>query len=133
MTLGSHSGSVEEAHCPRPRIPHDLRCPHCGSNWTPKDGRSRGKQTYRCRDCHYRFTPEGKRSYFSGERKRQALDMYAEGTGITAVGWVLGVKPATVFSWVKKSPSGQGTDGANDAVAGGAAAGDAVSPGNLLR
>ena len=24
----------------------DLQCPHCGSNWLPKDGRSRGK-TYR--------------------------------------------------------------------------------------
>ena len=32
----------------------DLQCPHCGSNWLPKDGRSRGKQTYRCRLCHYR-------------------------------------------------------------------------------
>ena len=38
---------------------YDLRCPHCGSNWTPKDGHSRGKQTYRCRDCQHRFTPEG--------------------------------------------------------------------------
>ena len=25
---------------------HDLRCPHCGSNWLPKYGCSRGKQTY---------------------------------------------------------------------------------------
>ncbi len=25
---------------------HDLRCPHCGSNWMPKYGTSRGKQTY---------------------------------------------------------------------------------------
>ncbi len=26
----------------RPRAyNHDIRCPHCGSNWTPKDGRSR--------------------------------------------------------------------------------------------
>ena len=33
----------------------DLQRPHCGSNWLPKDGRSRGKQTYRCRLCHYRF------------------------------------------------------------------------------
>ncbi len=32
----------------RPRAyNHDIRCPHCGSNWTPKDGRSRRKQTYR--------------------------------------------------------------------------------------
>ena len=93
----------------RPRTyRHDLRCPHCGSNWTPKDGRSRGKQTYRCRDCHYRFTPEGNRHYYSQAVKSQALEMYQEGTGITATGRVLGVKPATVFSWVKKKPSRHG-------------------------
>ena len=40
---------------------HDLRS---SSNWTPKDGHSRGKQTYRCRDCHYRFTPTGNRRYY---------------------------------------------------------------------
>ena len=37
----------------------DIQRPHCGSNRLPKDGRSRGKQTYRCRLCHYRFTPDG--------------------------------------------------------------------------
>ena len=112
---------------------HDLRCPHCGSNWTPKDGHSRGKQTYRCRDCHHRFTPDGNRHYFPESVKKQTLDMYAEGTGITATGRVLGVQPATVFSWVKKSLPVLGTDGADDPVAGGAATGKAASPGHFLR
>ena len=112
---------------------HDLRCPHCGSNWTPKDGHSRGKQTYRCRDCQHRFTPEGNRHYFPEAVKRQALDMYAEGTGITATGRVLGVQPATVFSWVKKSPPSPGTDGADDPAPGGASAGKASGPGDFLR
>ena len=112
---------------------HDLRCPHCGSNWTPKDGHSRGKQTYRCRDCHHRFTPEGNRHYFPEATRRQALDMYAEGTGITAAGRVLGVKPATVFSWVKKSLPGPGPDGADDPDQGGAATGEAFAPGDFLR
>ena len=65
---------------------HDVRCPDCGSKWTPKDGHSRGEQTYRCRDCQHRFTPEGNRHYFPEAVKRQALDMYAEGAGITATG-----------------------------------------------
>ena len=96
----------------RPRTyHHDQRCPHCGSNWTPKDGHSRGKQTYRCRDCHYRFTPEGNRHYYSEAVKTQALSMYAEGSSLAAVGRVLGVRPETVFSWVKKSPAGPGVDG----------------------
>ena len=70
---------------------------------TCKDGHSRGKQTYCCRDCHHRFTPKGNRHYFSEALKRQALDMFAEGTGISATGRVLGVQPATVFSCVKKA------------------------------
>jgi transposase-like protein len=71
---------------------------------TPKDGHYRGKQTYRCRECQHRFTPDGNRHCFPEAVKRQALDMYAEGTGITATGRVLGVQPATAFSWVKKAP-----------------------------
>ena len=92
---------------------HDLRCPRCGSNWTPRDGHSRGKQTCRCRDCHHRFTPDGNRHCFPEAVKRQALDMYAGGTGITAAGRIPGVQQATVFSWVKKSPPSPGTDGGN--------------------
>ncbi len=116
---------------------HDLRCPHCGSNWTPRDGHSRGKQTYRCRDCHHRFTPDGNRHCFPEAVKRQALDTYAEGTGITATGRIPGVQQATVFSWVKKARQAQelmeGTDGADDHASGGASAGKAVGPGDFLR
>ena len=107
---------------------HDLRCPYCGSNWPPKDGRSRGKQTCRCRGCRHRF-PETAR--------RQALDMYAGGTGITPAGRVPGVRTATVFSWVKKSPPVPGTDGADDPAQGGAKPwtgnGQAFAPGDFLR
>ena len=118
----------------RPRAyRHDFRCPHCGSNWTPKDGRSRGKQTYRCRECHYRFTPEGNRHYYSAAVKSQALDMYQEGTGITAIGRVLEVQTATVFSWVKKSPPGLAGDGGGDPASGGPIAGSATGAGDFLR
>ena len=94
---------------------HDLRCPHCGSNWTPKDGHSRGKQTYRCRDCHHRFTPTGNRHYYPQAVKDQALDMYGEGSSLAAIGRVMGILPETVYSWVKKSPPGQGVDASGGA------------------
>ena len=90
---------------------HNLRCPYCGSNWLPKAQRSKGKQTYRCGDCRYRFTPDGNRHYYSEKVKRQVLSMYAEGSSISAIAKVMNVKLATVFSWVKKSPSGPGADG----------------------
>ena len=82
---------------------HDLRCPHCGSNWLPKAGLSRGRQTYRCGDCLHRFVPEGNRHYYSEEFKLQAMDMYCEGSSISAISKVMGVKLGTVYSWVKKA------------------------------
>ena len=90
---------------------HDLRCPHCGSNWPPQGRPFPGQADLRCRDCHHRFTPDGNRHCFPEAVKRQALDMYAGGTGITATGRILGVQLATVFSWVKKSPPSPGTGG----------------------
>ena len=56
------------------------------------DSHSQGKQTYRCGDCRHRFTPGGNRHYYPEAVKRQAVDMYGEGTGITATGRVLGVQ-----------------------------------------
>ena len=92
----------------------DLQCPHCGSNWLPKDGRSRGKQTYRCRLCHYRFTPDGNRHYCSEQVKEQAIDRYGEGMAVAAISRVLEVKLGTVYEWVKKSPVGLGPLGLGD-------------------
>ena len=82
----------------------DLRCPHCGSNWMPKHGTSRGKQTYRCGHCKYRYTPEGNRHYYSEQVKSQAVSMYLEGSSISAIGRVLKVQLGTVYSWIQKKP-----------------------------
>ena len=81
-----------------------LRCPHCGSNWLPKDGRSRGKQTYRCGDCLYRFTPGGNRHYYSEKVKSQAMSMYVDGSSVSAISRVMGVKIGTVYILGQKKP-----------------------------
>ena len=83
---------------------HDLRCPHWSANWLPKDGHSRGKQTYRCGDCHYRFTPTGNRHYCPERIKPQALRMYGDGRSISAISRVLAVKLGIVYAWIKKAP-----------------------------
>ena len=83
-----------------------LQRPHCVSNRLPECGRSRGKQTRRCRLCHYRFTPDGNRHYYSEQVKEQAIDRYGEGMAIAAISRVLEVKLGAVYEWVKKSPVG---------------------------
>ena len=81
----------------------DFQRLRCGSNRLPKDGRSRGKQTYRCRLCHYRFTPDGNRHYYPEQVKEQAIDRYGEGMAIAAISRVLEVKPAPCMGGSKKS------------------------------
>ena len=79
------------------------RCPHCGSNRTLKDGRSRGKQTYRCGQCRYRFTPDGNRSYYTEATRARAVRTYVEGVSLSVISGTLGVKVGAVYSWLKKA------------------------------
>ena len=88
----------------KPRVYRDaMPCARCGSNWLPKYGHTRGKQTYRCGQCGYHFTPEAQHPHHAPATRRLAEAMYAEGLGVSAIGRVLGVKLATACSWVKKS------------------------------
>ena len=81
---------------------HDVRCPHCGSNWMAKYGKSNGKQTYMCQECYHRYTPAGKQHKYPEAVKRQAIQMYCEGNGVSAISRVLNVKTGTVYSWIQK-------------------------------
>ena len=95
----------------------DLQCPHCGSNWLPKDGPLPGKQTYRCRLCHYRFTPDGNRHYYSEKVKEQAIDMYGEGTGHSRHQPGSGGQAGHSVRVGQKSPVGPGRLGLGDDAA----------------
>ena len=83
---------------------HDMRCPHCGSNWMPKAGRSRGKQTYRCGDCKYRY-PRRQPPLYSSKVIERALAMYAEGASVAAIGGAMEINESTALVWVKKAIS----------------------------
>ena len=86
----------------------------------PKDGRSRGKQTYRygdCGDCKYRCAPDGNRHYYSSKVIDRALAMYAEGASVAAIARAMEINESTALVWVKKSPfvhpdNGRGAFGA---------------------
>ena len=84
----------------------DVRCPDCGSNRMRKDGFSGGKQRYCCGDCQRRYLPEGACRRPAPGVQEQALDMYAEGGSLSAIGRVLGYSAQAVNQWVKKGGSG---------------------------
>ena len=84
---------------------HDVRCPHCGSNWMPKDGFDQGRQRYRCGECRRRHIPGGAWLHPSREVKERALPMYVAGSSLSAVSRVMKVSVPSVSSWVKRGGS----------------------------
>ena len=46
--------------------------------------------------------PEGNRSYYPEAIKRQAIAMYTEGMGYSAISKIIGVKLESIDSWVKR-------------------------------
>ena len=76
-------------------------------------------------------TPGAEHPHQPEEVRKLAVDMYTEGSSLEAIGRVLGVKPGTVYSWVKKSPVGLGVDESPGGAAGGTPPA-AASPGHIL-
>ena len=81
---------------------HGIRCRHCGSNWMPKDGHTRGKQVYKCGDCKRKYTAEAERPHFPDHAKRQAVRMYVEGASLSEAARVVGASVPAVSGWVKE-------------------------------
>ena len=69
----------------------------------PKDGHSGDKQTYRCGDCKYRYTPDCNRHCYTEKTIRQALDCCKEGMSVSAVARAIEINCAAVCGWVKKA------------------------------
>ncbi|RUM28636.1 MAG: hypothetical protein DSY32_04095, partial [Aquifex sp.] len=40
-----------------------MKCPECGSQKVVKNGKQRGKQTYLCKVCYRRFTPNASKKH----------------------------------------------------------------------
>ena len=118
----------------QPRVYRDgMQCPRCGSNWLPKHGRSRGKQTYRCGQCLYHFIPETEHPHQPERVKNMAVAMYAEGNSIEAISRVLEIKAGAVYSWVKKSHTGPQSAADRRRTAPGPQPGTGVAQGHILR
>ena len=84
---------------------HDVRCPECGSNWMRKNGHIRGQQAYSCGDCARRYLPDVAYRRPSAALREQAIQMYTEGSSLSAIGRVLGYSATSVQRWVKKGGS----------------------------
>ncbi len=60
------------------------QCPECGSHFVVKDGKQWGKQTYICKKCFRRFTPNAKHKFRPHHIKEQAICLFVHGNSINS-------------------------------------------------
>ena len=80
-----------------------MRCPECGSEKVVKDGKQRGKQTYLCKVCHRRFTPNATKLHRPSHVKQKDIELYINGMSINAISKVLNIPYMTVWTWINKA------------------------------
>ena len=80
-----------------------MKCRHCRSTNTRKNGKTKGKQRWLCKDCGRTFT--GKPPKFSKKTKEKAILMYLNNVGIRKIALFSGCSPATVINWIRRRHS----------------------------
>jgi len=73
-------------------------CLFCKSSNLVKNGKPRGKQRWKCKDCK-KNNLEGKK--YSIEQKRRVIIAYTRGVGIRSIGDIENIPFQLVFYWIK--------------------------------
>lgn len=80
-----------------------LKCKRCGSELYCKNGQTKGKQRYKCKECGFQFTdtkPRGK----SKELKEIAVILYVYcGISMLKIGKMCGVSDVAVLHWIREA------------------------------
>jgi len=77
-----------------------MKCLKCSSINVCKNGKMKGMQRYKCKDCGYNYT-KGRNSK-DKSLKRFALELYLEGLGFRSIGRLIKVSHVSVFNWIKQ-------------------------------
>jgi len=80
-----------------------MKCRHCKSRNTRKNGKAKGKQRFLCKECGRTFA--GKAPKFSKKTKEKAILMYLNNVGIRKIALFLECSPATVLYWIRQRHS----------------------------
>jgi transposase-like protein len=87
-----------------------MPCKYCGSEKVVKDGKVKGTQVYKCKDCKHRFYLNGSFSKMRAEKNLvvAALDFYYDGLSLRKaqrnLEQIFGetVSQVTILNWIKK-------------------------------
>lgn len=76
-----------------------FKCLFCKSSNLVKNGKPRGKQRWKCKDCK-KNSLEGKK--YSIEQKKRVIKAYTRGMGIRAIADMENMDNELVLYWIKK-------------------------------
>ena len=79
-----------------------MKCIHCASTLSSKNGHRRGKQCYICRGCGRQFLEDYDSLGYQESIQEHCLELYVNGMGFRAIERVTGVNHNPVINWVKK-------------------------------
>ena len=77
-------------------------CPQCHVKDFIKNGKSGGRQRYKCKSCQYNFTVPKLGKRIDRYYVRLSLRLYLEGLGFRSIERIVGVSHVSVMNWVKK-------------------------------
>lgn len=75
-------------------------CPKYNAAETVKNGKTRGKQRFKCKNCNFQFTSLSPRGY-PPEVKAGVVELYNHGLSICAAAKLQGVSRTSALNWIK--------------------------------
>jgi transposase-like protein len=76
-------------------------CKHCGSSNYRKDGYSKVKQRYKCRDCDRIFSQGDRREKYGIEKKIRVIKLYTDGVGLRTIERSEGISTPLLIYWIR--------------------------------
>ena len=75
-------------------------CRKCGSVQNVKNGKVKGVQRYKCKDCGFQFTKEIANGH-SEEERNKAVALYLLGLSMRVIAKLFRVNVTTILYWVR--------------------------------
>jgi transposase-like protein len=82
-----------------------MKCPHCSSEQSQKNGHRQGRQNYRCKNCGRQFVESYLQRGYSSDAKQICVRMYRAGLTLRKIERLTGISHSSIYSWVKQELS----------------------------
>jgi transposase-like protein len=79
-----------------------MQCPRCHSTETFKNGHRKGKQCYKCKQCHRQFLESYQAWFYSTDIKQLCIKMHLKGMSLREIERVTDIHHTTILHWLRK-------------------------------